>query len=328
MYEGKDKEGTECRVPYLNTGRVSKYIDKLEETQGGYGAKVQAKRQALMAGPAREYHDAVVILVKKDALGYVHQELERARGVALPENARVYDVVDAVNIQPIVDAIRAKQEEGIVPVILDVGDEDVEGNLSAIMLSLEKLAKAGWKFEEWTTPMILAGGDGKRNYALTASDGLGNKGLVAGLNGEPNLYQALLQTLQVMPKGVKGIVTTPVDRPLAIGQDIAGQLGRHDIQIIGSAISPEHPEWDYYGKIRIDAEYRMLSLMKREGPEEKAYMQEHPDWTHFPANNLTCYYFSAKAIRRLLDTRTNPITDGPDIGCKKQDVNQNIGKAA
>ncbi|MDD3088230.1 MAG: hypothetical protein PHP89_06680, partial [Candidatus Omnitrophica bacterium] len=288
-----------------------------------YGIHLQRSRLEKALADAKTYHDAVVILVKRESLAATRRVLEGAYGKVIPVNSQIVEIDDNSPDSIVADVMRERRENGTVAIILAVVGDDVPGNLSAILRSLLKLSNGGVDFTNERLVMILSGGDGKRNYPLTPADGYGNKGLVCSLNGEPNLFQALRQSLQLMGEGDAGIVTMSVDRIFGITEPIEG-LGRYGIQLLGGKLEKTHPEWDYYGKLETDSDGRLLVMHKRKSEAEAAYLQKNADEKYFPVNNLTVYYFRADAIAALIKSNGDAAT--PNINNKDQDINQVLGK--
>ncbi|MDD3151118.1 MAG: hypothetical protein PHV68_09860, partial [Candidatus Gastranaerophilales bacterium] len=181
-----------------------------------YGIHLQRVRLEKGLADETKYHDALMILVKGDSLAYTYQALEAARDVVIPDNSEIYEVFEDSSDDVIAEALANRRGRNSVAVILYVVPDDVPGNLSAQLRALRKLRKAGFDFSKERVAMILAGGDGKRNYPLTPADGYGNKGLVTSLNGEPNLYQAIRQSLQLLGENDSGAISMSTDRIFGI----------------------------------------------------------------------------------------------------------------
>ncbi len=290
-----------------------------------YGIHIQRARLEKGLADSRVYHDAIILLLKSDGLEQIKQSLEGARGKVIPQNSVILVVNKDTDDSVIQDAMRKRREEGTVPVIIYVQDDDIDGNLSAFLRGLDKLYKGGVNFDKERVVTVLTGGDGKRTYPLTASDGYGNKGFMSSINGEPNIFQAIRQSMQLLGENDTGIISMPTDRIFSITEPVKG-LGEHGVQLLGGGVELGHPEFDYFGKIEVDSNGRFVAMYKRKSPQEIDYLKRYSDTVYHPVNNLTVYHLDQEAIERFVDPKGIP--NGPDINLKAQDLNQDVGKRA
>jgi phosphomannomutase len=282
-------------------------ISPLKETMEEYAAKTSAagygiqKQIAALKQIARNntgsYWDAVSVIVKQADAKYVVDAMEEARGEIIPENASVVLVDKDTDPAVLSRLFAGHSENGTTSVIVYVIEDDIEGNLSATMDNIRKVRQAGFDFESQHMLVVLAGGEAKRSWPGVASDGMGNKGLMASVNGRPNLYQALAESMQIYDIDVKGVVVMPTDRLVGISTQLT-EFGQKDIQLVGSSMKVTDPLLAFYGKIEVADDGTLLSMPSRSDVDANERIVRGR--THVPSNNLTVWYASSRGISELL----------------------------
>ncbi|GEM_PF-2873167 len=271
----------------------------------GYGIEKQ-KRNLRMAvqDNEKEYWGAVSIVVKKDDAEWTRKYLENAKGTLIPSKSAVVIVNKNTPDEEIKMLFEEARAKGIIPIIVCVVNDDVRGNLSAVRDSIDKFLSNEFYFDKQSMLMILAGGDAKRLWPKVASDGYGNKGLASSVNGLPNLHGAIAQSMQFYNSGITGLLVMPVDRLMAISQELT-DFGSYDIQLIGSSVvSNDNRLVDsdgnlFYGLIDVDPEGTLVSMPSRS--DKKANAEIIQGKKFIPTNNLTVWYASGKGIQAFMN---------------------------
>ncbi|MBM3244336.1 MAG: NAD-dependent epimerase/dehydratase family protein, partial [Candidatus Omnitrophica bacterium] len=273
--------------------RIEYVLEGALENTPFYGVYLQERNLRLALRDSRKYYDTVAVVLKREHATYMEKYLREARGYVMPADSQIM-ILDFCqhNLQKDI----FNNHKGPL-VLICIIDEEIEEVLSAVIETLCKLQNTGCIFDQNNLAMIVCGGKGTRNYPLTAVDGLGNKGLMRGINGEPSIYQTLRQAMQFYQQNTTGVTVFEVDKVFSICRALP-KLDEKDVQIFGNIMPLSWPFMDRHPKVEVDSKSNLVRLMREGGTEEAEFLRGKKEAM---VSTLLAMYFSKRAINTLFE---------------------------
>ncbi|RKY38053.1 MAG: hypothetical protein DRP72_02535, partial [Candidatus Omnitrophota bacterium] len=243
-----------------------------------FGAFLQKKQFEQAMRDINSYYDAVVVTTKEGAGKISMQEMiESLRGVAYPEEARVY--------------------------LIEIPDYLNKGNLNGTIYALKELIRLlkeeGIEFKSLRRiALILGAGSGKRKYPVTLSEGRGNKSLVTSLGDRTNLEHMFYQIMQFYTPEREGVFIFSSDAIKLISNPAMHKnLAQYGIQVLGAGL-PFDADVSKYGTMIIDKEARIERFVEK---PDKATKERLFKGKEIIPTNWAEYYLTKEAALSLIE---------------------------
>ncbi|UCD55716.1 MAG: hypothetical protein JSV93_02715, partial [Candidatus Omnitrophota bacterium] len=294
-----------------------------------YGVRLQQEQmKKALRDPENEYFKGIVItcmggMIAERLIGL----LENAKGKYIPNNSRILRI-DEEDFARKVKEARANKEIPIILIIrehvkktmprreISKGRPVGHGNLGYAMEGMLTLKELGIDINEGLWGIILAIGDGTRNYPATASLGIGSKTLLTCINGEPYIHQTLKQLPQYFDKETKGVLICSCDGIKAIARPI--KMGRQGIQIVGHSKNWDDGTLSGLGCIKVAEDGQVEKLVEKPGKgmdrQDTLKIIEHIFGHETVPVNWAEYYLSPEAVDILLEELNVPSEHQDDQG--------------